>query len=65
MRHNMHMGDFAGGVSPLISLILMILGLAILYFIIRLAVRHGIESSEVAKILREQKDKSDQLDHDS
>jgi len=31
-----------------------LIGLAILYFIITLAVRHGIDNSEVGKIVREE-----------
>jgi len=60
MRHGMHMESFAGPFSSIFSLIILILSCALLYVIIRLAVRHGIDSSDVARRLRERESKDDE-----
>jgi len=60
MRHGMHMESFAGPFSSIISLIILILSCVLLYVIIRLAVRHGIDSSDVARRLRERESKDDE-----
>lgn len=53
------LGSF-GLLIPLLTFPLFgIVSLVILYLIIRLAVRHGIESSNVAAMLREKMDKKE------
>lgn len=63
MGRGMHMEAFAGPFSAIFSLVILILGCIFLYAIIRLAVRHGIESSDVAKIIRERESKDDEDRH--
>lgn len=54
-----HMGGFFISIYPPL---LTILGFVILYLVIRLAVRHGIESSDLARIIRERDSKDNDKD---
>lgn len=40
-------------IAPFLSLFLIFIGLFAAYLVIRIAVRHGIDSSEVGQIIKE------------